>query len=90
MSDARDSHQPPTTQFPGFASGASPGDRLTEAQARGRAAELGLDAIAAADLGEIVAADSVAQALSARLPRVAEYAAEPAHVFRLRPVMTDD
>jgi len=90
MTDAHEPRPAPTTQFPGFASGGLPGAALTGPQARDRAAALGLDKVADADPGEIVAADSVARALSARLPRVAGYAAEPAHVFRLATAVTDD
>lgn len=78
-----DSDRPPATQFPGFQPGATAAKPLSAAEARARALDLGLEKLAAEHLDEVIAAHSVARALSARLPRVAGYDAEPAHVFGL-------
>ncbi len=78
-----DPDRPPATQFPGFQPGTTADHPLGAAEARARALELGLEKLVTGHLDEVIAAHSVARALSARLPRVTGYDAEPAHVFRL-------
>lgn len=84
MGNVADSDRPPATQFPGFQPDATADKPLSAAAARSRAHDLGLEKLATEHLDEVIAAHSVARALSARLPRVKDYDAEPAHVFGLR------
>ncbi|PRZ40672.1 hypothetical protein CLV47_115100 [Antricoccus suffuscus] len=81
MANAPDSDRPPATQFPGFQPGTTTDKPLGAADARARARDLGLEKLANTRLDEVIAAYSVARALSARLPRVEGYDAEPAHAF---------